>query len=288
MPDLKPQDLRALEVAVLLWAGDDPDETLPALLRLGIRRGQVGLRGDLDLSCASEWKSALQGANFTATAVCAAYAGEEYADIPTVNRTVGFVPPQTRAERETRTRQVIEFGAAIGAKSISTHIGFVPHDPRDADYVAVRETVRRICDYAAKHGHTFALETGQETAPVLLEFIREVDRDNLGINFDPANMILYGTGDPIEALGVLGKHVLSVHCKDGDWPPAGQPNALGRERQLGAGSVGVERFLDKLRQIDYQGPLTIEREGVDPAQWLKDVEAAIKLLEKLKLRAAKN
>jgi sugar phosphate isomerase/epimerase len=288
MQGVKPQSLHELETAVLFWAAENPDESLAVLKRLGIRCGQIGLRGDFDLSCAPQWKEALQAVNFTATAVCAAYLGEDYSDIPTVKRTVGFIPPLTRDVREKRTYRVIDFGAAIGAKSISIHIGFVPHDSRDPDYVAVREIVRRVCDYAVKNGQTFALETGQESAPELLAFLRNVNRENLGINFDPANMILYGTGDPIEALDVLGEHVLSVHCKDGDWPPAGQPTALGQEKPLGEGAIGVERFLDKLAQIGYKGPLTIEREGVDPAEWLKDVESSIQLLAKLKQRAAQN
>lgn len=288
MQGLKPQSLHELETAVLFWAGENPDETLAPLKRLGIRCGQIGLRGDFDLSCASQWKRALQAANFTATAVCAAYVGEEYADIPSVKRTVGFIPQLTRGVREKRTYRVIDFGAAIGVYSISAHIGFVPRDSGDPDYVAVREIVRRVCDYAAKHRQTFALETGQESAQELLAFLRDVNRENLGINFDPANMILYGTGDPVEALDILGKHVLSVHCKDGDWPPAGQPAALGEEKPLGEGAVGVERFLDRLAQIGYKGPLTIEREGVDSAKWLKDVENSIHLLAKLKQRAAQN
>lgn len=286
MPDLKTQNLKELEVAVLFWAGGDPGKTLEPLMKFGIRTGQLGIRGDLDLSCLPQWKSALEAANFSAGSVTAAYTGEDYADIPTVERTVGFIPPATRDEREKRTYQVSDFAAELGAKSISTHVGFVPHDSGNPNYVAVRDMVRRVCDYAAKHGQTLALETGQETAPVLLAFIKDVERKNLGINFDPANMILYGTGDPIEALGVLGKHVFSVHCKDGDWPPKDQPNALGHEKALGTGAVGVERFVKQLRQVGYKGPLTIEREGVDPAQWLKDVESAIKLLEDAKQRTA--
>jgi len=274
MPDLKTQNLKELETAVLFWAGGDPDKTLAELTKLGIRTGQLGIRGDLELNNAPQWESALKNANFTVGSVTAAYTGEDYADIPTVVRTVGFIPPGTRSEREKRTYEVSDFAAYLGAKSISTHVGFVPHDVNNQNYMAVRDMVRRVCDYAAKHGQTLALETGQETAPVLLAFIKDVNRENLGINFDPANMILYGTGDPIEALGVLGKHVFSVHCKDGDWPPKGQPNALGHEKPLGAGAVGIDRFLKQLRQVGYKGPLTIEREGVDHAQWLLDVAAA--------------
>jgi L-ribulose-5-phosphate 3-epimerase len=279
------QGLKDMEIGVLIWANPDPSAKIAQLNSFGVRCTQVGLRGDLDLSCVDAWNRALQSANLTATSVCASYNGEDYADIPTVKRTVGFIPPATRTEREARTIAACDFAHTIGAKSVTTHIGFVPEDTADPDYVTVREMVRRVCDHAAKHAVNFSLETGQETAPVLLAFIRDVGRSNLGINFDPANMILYGTGDPIEALGILGKHVQSVHCKDGNWPPK-VPGALGKEQPLGSGAVGIERFLAKLREIGYTGPLTIEREGVEPVEWAKDVTVAIQLLEGLKARAA--
>jgi sugar phosphate isomerase/epimerase len=280
------QALRDNEVGVLFWATKDPSEVLQTAANFGVRCGQLGTHGDLDLSIAPAWNKALKDANFSVGSVSVAYNGEDYADIPTVERTVGLIPPATRAERERRTYDVSDFAAAIGAKGIATHIGFVPHDANHPNYVAMRDLVRRICDHAAKHNQTFALETGQEAAPVLLHFIRDVNRPNLGINFDPANMILYGTGDPIEALGILGANVISVHCKDGDWPPKDDPKALGKERPLGAGAVGIERFLAKLKEVGYKGPLTIEREGVDRAQWLHDVPEAIRLLQSLQSRAA--
>lgn len=275
------EDLREREIGVLFWATPDPQDILPTVGSLGVRCAQLGIRGDLDLGVAPAWKRALDDANLRVTTVCAAYNGEDYADVPTVARTVGFIPPETRAEREQRTLEVSDFAAQVGAKGIATHIGFVPHDSSNPDYVAVRELVRRICDHAARHNQTFALETGQESAPVLLNFIRDVSRSNLGINFDPANMILYGTDDPIEALGMLGKHVLSVHCKDGNWPPKDDLKALGKEQPLGKGGVGIERFLAKLKEIGYKGPLTIEREGVNSAQWSEDVRNAIRLLGSL-------
>ena len=131
----------------------------------------------------------------------------------------------------------------------------------------------------------FALETGQEPARTLLHFFKDAGRGNLRINFDPANMILYGTGDPIEALGVLAAHVISVHCKDGDWPPKGVPGALGTERPLGQGAVGMERFIAKLKEIGYRNPLNIEREGVpDHQQKLADIKMGVGLLQNLLVR----
>jgi L-ribulose-5-phosphate 3-epimerase len=276
------EPLSPFETGVMFWAGGDPRKTLAELKSMGVRCGQMGIPGDLNLACAADWRNALREAEFIVTTVFAAYNGESYADKPTVEATVGFVPPATRPERETRTLAVSDFAAAIGAPAIATHIGCVPEDQGHPAYQAVLQTVRRICDYAAARGQKFALETGQESARVLLEFLDRVNRTNLGINFDPANMILYGTGDPVEALSILGPRILSVHCKDGNWPPAGQPEALGEEKPLGSGAVGMERFLRELKKVGYAGPLNIEREAHDAEQRLRDIQAAIELLRALK------
>ncbi len=276
------QTVKPMEVGVMFWAGRDPAATLAELTAMGLRCGQIGIAGDLALAGeGARWKQALGAAGFTVVTVFAAYSGESYADIPTVQKTVGFIPRATRAEREARTLQVSDFAAAIGAPGIATHISFVPEDSTDPDYIAVRDMVRRVCDYAAARNQTFALETGQEPAATLLRFFRDVGRSNLRINFDPANMILYGTGDPIEALSTLGPHVVTVHCKDGDWPPKHVPGALGAERPLGQGSVGMERFIAQLRNIGYTGPLSIEREAHDPQQRLADIRMAVGLLQRL-------
>jgi L-ribulose-5-phosphate 3-epimerase len=276
------QPLRDMEIGVMFWAGD-PAATLRELKSLGVRCGQIGIPGEMPLDgAAARWKSALAAENFTAVTAFCSYVGESYADIPTVERTVGFIPLSTRALREARTLEVSDFARDIGVGSIGAHVGFVPEDTKHPDYNVVRDLVRRICDHVAKNRQTFAMETGQEPAANLLRFLQDVDRPNVGINFDPANMILYGTGDPIEALEILAGKILSVHCKDGDWPPKGSPDALGTEKPLGQGSVGMERFLDKLRKIGYKGPLCIERETPDREERLRDIAMGVKLLEKLR------
>ena len=275
------QSLKPLEVGVMYWAGADPYEIIREMKSWGVRCGQMGIPGDLPLAgAAAAWKRAMADENFSTVTVFAAYIGESYADIPTVQQTVGFVPKSTRAAREARTLEVSDFAAEAGVSGIATHIGFVPEDRASDDYIAVRDMVRRVCDRAARHGQTFALETGQEPAAVLLQFFRDVDRPNLRVNFDPANMILYGTGDPIEALGMLAPHVITVHCKDGDWPPKSSPGALGEEQPLGKGSVGIGRFVAKLKEIGYNGPLNIEREASDPERRRRDIAAAIELLRR--------
>jgi len=274
--------LKDMEIGVMFWAEPDAVRTIRQVKTVGVRCGQLGIPPGLPLAGAAlAWKAALESEGFTLVTLFASYAGESYADIPTVQSTVGFIPPATRAEREARTYAMSDFAAALGVGSIACHIGYVPEDTEHPDYIAVREMVRRVADYAARNQQTFALETGQEPAAVLLDFLRDVGRPNLHINFDPANMILYGTGDPIEALGVLAPHVISVHCKDGDWPPKNSPGALGVERPLGAGAVGMERFLAKLREIGYRGTLNIEREVEDQEQKWRDVKAAAGLVRGL-------
>jgi sugar phosphate isomerase/epimerase len=272
--------MQPLEPGVMFWAERDDF----ALVRdLGVRCGQLGLPGSMQLTDASaeHWRRTLQAADFTVVTVFAAYDGEDYADIPTVQRTVGFIPPATRAAREARTLAMSDFAAQLGVGSIACHIGFVPEDASHPDYIAVRELVRRVCDHAAKHGQSFALETGQEPAHVLAAFLADVARPNLRINFDPANLILYGSGEPIPALRVLAPHVVSVHCKDGDWPPAGVPGALGSERPLGKGAVGIPAFVKALREIGFTGPLNVERECEDQRQRWREIADGVALLKSL-------
>jgi len=272
--------MQPLEPGVVFWAERDDFAVIRAL---GVRCGQLVIHGKMQLGggVAGRWKSMLDEAGFTLVTVFAAYDGEDYADIPTVQRTVGFIPPATRASREARTLAVSDFAAHLGVPGIATHIGFVPEDPAHPDYTGVRNVVRRVCDYAARHGQTFALETGQERADVLAAFISAVDRPNLRINFDPANLILYGSGEPIAALKVLAPHLASVHCKDGDWPPAGVPGALGSERPLGQGSVGIPNFIRTLKEIGFQGSLNVERETENQDARLADIAAGLQLLRTL-------
>lgn len=275
-----------MEIGLLVWADENAAGTLHRLRSFGVSAGQLGVGGDLALAGKEEqWGQAFSAQPDIAihTAVCS-YLGEDYADIPTVTRTVGLVPAGTRAERVARTKAVAEFAASVGIGSVACHVGVVPesHDPAYGD---VRDLTRDLCDYCGERGQTFALETGQESAEHLLAFIEDVDRPNLKVNFDPANMVLYGTGDPIEALQKLGHKVISTHCKDGDGPDPAKPGALGQERTLGLGSVGIPRFVQKLREIGYTGVLSIEREEPDLAVREADIVTAVQLLRKLTGRA---
>jgi len=256
----------------MFTATENLADPLRDLTALGVAHGQMAIPGDLPIEgVATSWRRALDNAGFTVHTLFGVYNGESYADIPTVQRTVGFVPAATRAEREARSLAIVDLAAEMNVPGFATHIGFVPEDAQSPDYIAVLEMVRRIADRAAKHNITFALETGQETAESLLAFLVAVERPNVGVNFDPANMILYGTGDPIEALEVVGAHLISVHAKDGIWPDADAPGSLGREMPLGEGKVNFPAFLTILHKFGYDGPLYIEREAEDSVTRLRDI-----------------
>ena len=233
---------------------------------------------------ASAFLAKCADAGITITCVFGGFEGESYADIATTARTVGLVPEDTRAARMQEMKEISDFAKLLGVDAVGLHIGFVPEDTASDSYLNLLETTRELLDHVKANGQNVHLETGQETADHLLHFIADVKRDNLYINFDPANMILYGTGEPIEALKKVGKHVRSIHCKDAVWAPeAGRGTDWGREVALGDGDVGMETYLRTLHEIGYDGPLTIEREiPEDPIQQKADIGKAVSLLEELR------
>lgn len=222
--------------------------------------------------------------NLRITAVFGGFEGESYADIPTVTRTVGLVPAATRAARTSEMKEIADFARKLNVDVVALHLGFVPHDASDRLYREVLAVTRDVCDHCRGQRQALHLETGQEPADTLLRFIKDVERDNLLINFDPANMILYGSGEPIEALEKVGGYVRSVHCKDATW--AAHPGQeWGTEVPLGEGAVGMERYLRTLDKIGYHGPLTIEREiPQDPERQKVEIGRALKLLRDLKAK----
>ena len=218
------------------------------------------------------------------TVVFGGFEGESYADIPTVSRTVGLVPPATRSERLKEMFEISDFAKLLGVGAVGLHLGFVPHDTKDPLYNEVLGVTRQLCDHCKSNGQNLHLETGQEAADTLLQFLNDVGRDNLFVNFDPANMILYGSGEPIEALRKVGHRVRSVHCKDAKW--AARPGQeWGAEVPLGEGDVGMEQFLRTLKDLGYTGPLTIEREiPQEPSRQKEEIGRGLRLLNELKAR----
>ncbi len=225
-----------------------------------------------------------KAAGITITCVFGGFDGESYADIPTTIRTVGLVPEATRAARVAEMTEISDFAKQLGCGAVGLHIGFVPADRTSSNYRNLIAATQDLLDHVNGNAQNLHLETGQESADHLLEFIQDVKRDNLFINFDPANMILYGSGEPIAALKKVGHLVRSVHCKDAKWAaPDQRGKSWGSEVALGDGDVGMETYLRTLLELGYTGPLTIEREiAHDRDRQKADIGKAVGLLNSLK------
>ena len=182
--------------------------------------------------------------------------GEDYSTLESIRRTGGIVPDAHWAENQAIVTAGAKLTQELGAKYMSLHAGFLDEsDPAAfATYIA-RVTWMR--DEAAKHGVTLILESGQETADDLAKFMAQVS--GVGINFDPANMILYGKGRPIEALDTLYPWIRQVHVKDAVFSPVA--GTWGEEKPWGDGEVDASRFVDRLESLGYTGDYVIERES---------------------------
>jgi len=238
--------------------------------------------GNRDAATADKLKQQLGELGVRCTAVFGGFDGESYADIPTVKETIGLVPVATRQSRLAEMKAISDFTRHLDCDTVALHLGFIPEDQSDPLYQQVVAATHELCDHCGGNGQFLHLETGQESAKGLLEFIAAVGRENLKINFDPANMILYGTGDPIEALKMVGAHVRSVHCKDGTW--SDEPGVTwGQEVPLGKGDVNIRAYLETLHEIGYEGALTIEREiPEDPERQKAEIGQAVDLLTRLR------
>ena len=190
-------------------------------------------------------------------------------------RTIGLVPGVYRDVRVDALERGIAYAAEIGTPAVATHVGFIPENADDPLYRPVVDALKQLAGAARRQGLEFWFETGQETPVTLLRTIEDIGLDNLGINLDPANLILYGKANPIDALEVFGRYVRCIHVKDGRYPTNGRE--LGEEVLVGTGRVDYPRFLERLAEIGFDGPLIIERE-ISGAEQRRDILTTIDYL----------
>jgi len=192
--------------------------------------------------------------------------------------TLGLVPPEYREQRVKDLIAGAEFAAKINAPSTSTHAGFIPESPKDPLYAGTIAALTQIASRCKELGLDFCFETGQETPVTLLRAMTDIGTGNCGVNLDPANLLMYGKANPVDALDTFGTWVKGVHAKDGDVPT--DPMNLGPELPLGEGKVNFPVFVKKLKACGYKDALTIEREISGPKQ-IEDIKKAIELLAPL-------
>jgi len=192
--------------------------------------------------------------------------------------TLGLVPPEYRYVRLEALKRGSDFAKLIGVENIVTHVGFIPENPNDPLYPGLISLLKEIVRYCDYNGQYFCFETGQETPTTLLRAIEDIGMKNLGVNLDPANLLMYGKANPVDALDIIGRFVRGVHAKDGEYPTGGR--SLGMEKPLGEGRVNYPEFIARLKMCGYDGALTIERE-ISGENQIRDILRAKEFLSRL-------
>lgn len=192
--------------------------------------------------------------------------------------TIGLVPAAYRSDRLETLKACSDFIKLIGITDLVTHVGFIPNSPFDPEYAGLVGALRHLARHCKANEQYFLFETGQEAPVVLLRTIEDMECDNVGINLDPANLLMYGLGNPLDAVDVFGKYIRNLHGKDGVSPKDGR--ILGEEMPIGKGKVNYPALIGKLKEIGYDRYITIERE-ISGEEQTRDILAAKALLEEL-------
>ncbi|MBI2438211.1 MAG: sugar phosphate isomerase/epimerase [Lentisphaerae bacterium] len=192
--------------------------------------------------------------------------------------TLGLVPEAYRFQRLQELLRAGQFARRLKVRAVITHLGFIPENANDPVFHDVVVAVRQVAQHLQSLGLEFWLETGQETPITLLRLIQAVNTPNLGLNLDPANLILYGKANPIDALDIFGGLVRNIHTKDGLYPT--DPMKLGQEVKVGEGRVRYPEFVRRLKEIGFKGEFIIERE-ITGAEQDRDIAATISYLNNL-------
>jgi L-ribulose-5-phosphate 3-epimerase len=266
-----------LGVVVRVPDGQTPDATIARVRELTFSSCQIGFQ-NLSASDAGPLKAALARHDVRATALMEQGPGPKVWNFYQGPLTIGLIPPATRQARIAALKRAADVAQASDIPAIHTHFGFIPENPNDPIYPQAVAAVREVAAYAKQRGRMVLCETGQETPVTLLRLIRDTGQDNLFVNLDLANLILYDRGNPVDALDVIGPLVRGMHAKDGKFPT--NPGSLGVEVPIGQGKVDFREVLRKLKALDYHGPMTIERE-IKGAQQGADILASKAYLTKL-------
>ena len=266
-------------IAVCSWSlqPTSPQDLVTKLAATGIRRVQLALDPLRDEPAA--WGNTPELFRQNGLSIVSGMfgcVGEDYSTLDTIRVTGGIAPDTTWEQNWTNIRATAALAQKLGLKLVTFHAGFLPHEENDPSFAKMLRRLSETADAFQAAGIVLGLETGQETAPVLVQLLQKLKRRNVGVNFDPANMILYGKGDPIAALRTLGPWIRQVHIKDARGTKV--PGTWGEEVAAGTGQVDWRAFFATLRELNYPGDFVIEREAgnqrVADIRTAKDVCAA--------------
>jgi len=268
---------KPLRLGLIIAIGKDPGAAIAKVRDLGLPSCQVSV-GDFDPKDVAPLRRALDQNKVEATSCVVGGPGREVWDFYDGPLTIGLVPRDTRATRIAHLKKASDFARQCGIPAVQTHCGFIPENPNDPIYKEAVAAMREVAEYCKGNGQNFRYETGQETPITLVRAMRDVGLDNQGVNFDLANLILYGKANPVDAIETLAPYIQGIHAKDGLFPS--NPRQLGEEVPIGKGKVDFPLIIARLKQLQYGGAVTIEREISGPQQ-IEDLRAAKEYLEAL-------
>ncbi len=271
----------ASRLAVCSWSlrPTDPLQLIQQIKAIGIPRVQIALDplreqpavwGMLPELCRQEGITLVSGMFGTV--------GEDYTTLESIKRTGGVVPDETWDANWRNIQAAADLAQKLRLKVVTFHAGFLPHESSDPAFPKLLQRITLIAELFASRGIELGFETGQETADTLRDFLLKLDKPNVGVNFDPANMLLYDKGDPIAALRALGPWLKQCHLKDA--VKTRIPGAWGEEVPVGTGQVDWSAFFATTAQLGFKGDFAIEREAGE--QRVADIRAAREYVERLK------
>ena len=268
---------KPMRLGLFVGIEKDPAAALAKVRDLGFPTCQVAVE-EFSPAIESSLRNAMQKYGIEVTALDSLGPGPHVWDFYQGPLTIGLVPRQYRRQRIDHFKRASDFAKKLGIPAFHTHNGFIPENPNDPVYKETVEAIREVASYCRSNGQMVLYETGQESPTTLLRTIQDVGVENQFVNLDTANLILYGNGNPVDALDVVGKLVRGVHAKDGLFPT--DPKELGKEVPIGQGKVDFPKVIQRLKELGYTGAITIEREISGPKQ-VEDIKRSKAYLEKL-------
>jgi sugar phosphate isomerase/epimerase len=269
-----------MDIGIPVGIGQNLDQKFAELKSMGMHCCQLG-GGDPSMytdELAQEILTASQKHGVRLSSYWCGWPGPMVWDFYEGQLTLGLVPPAYRYKRLEHLLAGSDFAKKLGIADMITHAGYIPESPYDENYAGTVAALRVLAKHCKENRQYFLFETGQETPITLLRAMEDIGTGNLGVNLDPANLLMYGKANPVDALDIIGIYVRAVHAKDGHYPTNGRE--LGEEVPLGEGRVDFPRLIAKLKELGYKGDLIIEREIKGPEQ-IRDILKAKELLEKL-------
>lgn len=252
-----------MRVGILIPLRGDAGACITRAAALGFESGQLSV-WDMSLystETATQIKAACQKHHFTITALWCGWSGPVDWSYPGMYATLGLVPASQRGRRIEELLIGASFARMLGVNHIITHLGYLPDNPLDPTRVEIVHAIRHICKHIREYGQSFLFETGEELPLTLLQLIHDIGMENVGVNFDPANLLINARANPSDALELLLPFVKGMHAKDAVYPTGTSPK--GKEMPIGQGRVDFPVLLARLAAAGYDGDITIEREIAD-------------------------